>query len=164
MSKVAPLQLALSCVSHQFCWLFFFTSVGAWRIFLTAIGFLFWWCRHFTINLDNVRLLQASCRMETAQSGPWKHHQTEKLWRFLYSTPSVPRLPWVPATIGWYQTNKKKSILEWVLWCPTMVSKDVQGTRNHSDENEGFESKKPISCRMSIFVCFSEGHSKSIKK
>ena len=112
----------------QFCWLFFFTSVGAWRIFLTAIGFLFWWCRHFTINLDNVRLLQASCRMETAQSGPWKHHQTEKLWRFLYSTPSVPRLPWVPAMIGWYQTNKKKVNIG---MCPMVSNNGVQGCPRH---------------------------------
>ena len=65
--------------------------------------------------------------METTQSGTWKLHQTEHLWRFSYST------PWGPRWGGVRPNNQTLEIKTqyWNAFNANMVESDWS-TRNHS--------------------------------
>ena len=100
-------------------------------------------------------MAQGGMMMETAQSGPWKLHQTENLWRFSYSTPWGP---WWGGVIPNNQTLEIKTQY-WnafnangcVHWC-------VQSTRNHSyivKRTIGKQKTPSVRMKNFYFVRFS---------
>ena len=77
------------------------------------------------VILPNI-LIMSDCpglqMMKTAQSGPWKLHQTDNLWRFSYSTPWVPWWGGVPNIINKNSIFEYNSIPWRTSWSCAMTS------------------------------------------